>query len=299
LPLVEQLSSAAGQQTDEFELKKVRVRDDIELSYIEAGEGTPVIFIHGTLGDLYMWKDYVRAFSENYRAIAYSRRYNHPNDNAMQNDHSTAVEGQDLAAFIRKLKLPKAHIVGYSYGGYTALHVAVEHPELVRTLTLAEPPLMPWLKDLGGPRGEKAKEILAAMDIEFRIPARRAIQNGNVVEAVEIFVDHVVKKGAYKGFPAEVRASLHLNEREFIAEVTSAEMFAPLTRAQVGQISAPTLMLSGSNSSPSLNMTDDELQKAMPSKQCRRVVVPGATHAMWLEQPEFCRTTLLDFLRGK
>ncbi len=288
-----------GQQDQPFERKNVKVRDGIELAYIEAGEGTPVVFIHGTLGDLYMWTDFVREFSKDYRAIAYSRRYNYPNENAVQKDHSTAVEGEDLAAFIKTLQLPKVHIVGFSYGGYTALHLAVNHPELVRTLTLAEPPLIPWIENLRGARGEEAKQLVARIYNEFRIPARQAIKNGKVDEAVEIFIDHVINEGAYKLLDPAVKNVLNRNVREFVAEVTSANMFAPLTRRQVEQITAPTLMLSGAKSSPSLRMTDDELEKVLPSKLCKRIVIPDATHAMWYEQPEMCKKAVLEFLSDK
>ena len=47
--------------------------------------------------------------------------------------------------------------MGFSYGGYTALMLALKHPELVQTLTLAEPPLATWLNDLPGDQAEKAK----------------------------------------------------------------------------------------------------------------------------------------------
>ncbi len=291
--------SCQGQQELPYELKQVTVRDGIELAYIEAGAGTPVVFIHGTLGDLFMWTDYVREFSKDYRAIAYSRRYNYPNENAAQKDHSTAVEGEDLTAFIKELELPPVHIVGFSYGGYTALHLAVDHPELVRTLTLAEPPLIPWIEDLRGPREEEAKTLVSQIYNEFRIPARQAIAEGKIDEAVEIFIDHAIRKGAYSQLERSAKESIDRNVPEFVAEVTSASMFAPLTRRQVRTITAPTLMLSGAHTTPSLRMTDDELEKALPSKLCKRVVIPDATHAMWHEQPERCKKAVREFLSDK
>ncbi|MEJ0066152.1 MAG: alpha/beta hydrolase [Caulobacteraceae bacterium] len=57
------------------------IRDSVELHYIEAGIGAPVVFVHGSLSDYGYWEAQVRAFAEKYRAIAYSRRYDWPNDN--------------------------------------------------------------------------------------------------------------------------------------------------------------------------------------------------------------------------
>ena len=45
----------------------------------------------------------------------------------------------DLAVIIRMLKIAPAHLVGHSYRGAIAYHLALRHPELVRTLVLAEP----------------------------------------------------------------------------------------------------------------------------------------------------------------
>jgi len=51
----------------------------VELHYVEKGTGVAVIFIHGGLDDYRAWDEQVGPFSDHYRAIAYSRRYNHPN----------------------------------------------------------------------------------------------------------------------------------------------------------------------------------------------------------------------------
>ena len=152
----------------------IQLDSGIRLNYIEAGEGTPVIFIHGTLGDLYMWTSFVESFGRDYHAIAYSRRYNYPNGNSVppKANHSTAIESADLAEFITKLKLPPVHVVGYSYGGYTALHLAVDHPEMVRTLVLAEPPLLPWLADMPEHQDE-GKQMLTLQEKCFVEPARK------------------------------------------------------------------------------------------------------------------------------
>lgn len=66
---------AGAQEAVTFPVKVIKLDNGIRLNYIEAGSGTPVIFIHGTLGDLYMWTSFVKSFAKDYRAIAYRRRY--------------------------------------------------------------------------------------------------------------------------------------------------------------------------------------------------------------------------------
>src|SRR5215831_12658775 len=135
-------SKSVGQEAGSQAPRKVAISDGVELHYVERGKGVPVLFIHGTLGDYSVWDGQLGPFAERYRVVAYSRRYNYPNTNKLRPQHSAVVEAEDLAAFIKKLDLGKVHVVGHSYGGYAALFLAARHPELVRTLTLAEPPVV-------------------------------------------------------------------------------------------------------------------------------------------------------------
>jgi pimeloyl-ACP methyl ester carboxylesterase len=115
------------------QLKKVTVADGVELHYVERGKGVPVVFVHGTIAEYGVWDRYLGPFADSYHALAYSRRYNSPNANPAKPKYSAMVDAEDLAALIKKLELGKSHIVGHSYGTYTALWLAVQHPQLVRS----------------------------------------------------------------------------------------------------------------------------------------------------------------------
>lgn len=125
--------------------QSVRV-NDADFAYIEQGRGEPVIFVHGSLGDYRSWGAQLAPFCEQHRVISYSRRYHWPN--AQPNDDVTYQVAQhvaDLGALIEARGLAPAHVVGSSYGALTALSFTVERPDLVRSLVLGEPPLLPWL----------------------------------------------------------------------------------------------------------------------------------------------------------
>ena len=117
------------------------------LEYTAASRGDPLLFVHGSLEDLRIWRRQVELFSAHYRVVAYSRRYHHPNAAPGDGDpaYTAALHAADLAELIQKLDLAPAHLVTSSFGGCVALQMAVRRPELVRSLVLAEPPLMPWL----------------------------------------------------------------------------------------------------------------------------------------------------------
>src|SRR6187200_3233644 len=90
------------------ELKRVSA-NGTELSYVEDGQGEPVIFVHGGLQDYRMWAAHLPKFAGRYRAIAYSRRNHFPNDVSLDGlpDAAADTHGEDLAAFVRALGLSR------------------------------------------------------------------------------------------------------------------------------------------------------------------------------------------------
>jgi len=225
---------------DPNQLEKIRI-NGVELHYVDRGTGDPIVFVHGGLVDYRAWEAQVDAFSQHYRTIAYSRRYNFPNDNHdIRPDHSAIVEAEDLAALITRLKLGRVHVVGASYGAYTALFLAVQHPELVRTLVLAEPPVHRWANDLPGG---------ALVFDEFMNglwePVGQAFRDGETEQALRVTMDYFIEPGAWDQLPDEFRSVLRDNQREWQALTTSHDAFPSLSRDDTRHIQAPTLMLTG------------------------------------------------------
>src|SRR6266853_3217478 len=168
--------SAPHTKDESFETRKVTVGDGMELHYVERGSGLPVVFVHGSLSDGGFWKDQLGPFvASGYRAIAYSRRFNPPNTNIPQPGYSAATDADDLAALIEKLQLGKVHVVGHSYGARSALCLAVKHPELVRTLALAEPPAVSLLAYLPADRSEVGRATLADIQERMVKPMKTAV----------------------------------------------------------------------------------------------------------------------------
>lgn len=165
-------------------LQDVRA-NGVSLHDVDRGTGEPIVFVHGALADYREWGPVAGLLADTYRTITYSRRYNFANDNRRSaHDHSALVEAADLAALNRRLRLGKMHVVGVSYGAYTALLLALREPQLIRTLTLVEPPLVKWLPDLPGGA--------ALFDQFYRgtwQAAGRAFKQGDPASAMRISLD--------------------------------------------------------------------------------------------------------------
>ena len=199
-------------------LNRVRV-NRVELHYLERGKGIPVVFVHGGLDDYRMWEAQIDPFAQNYRVIAYSRRYNYPNNNPyIRPDHSAIIEAADLAALIKRLKLGRVHVVGHSYGAFTALFLAVRHPELVRTLVLAEPPVLRWAQD----KSEGTALFDEFMDNLWK-PAGDAFRRGKKEQALRLTLNYFAGEGVFDQAPEVQRKYWLENLREWQALTTSRD----------------------------------------------------------------------------
>jgi len=250
-------------------LRHARV-NGTDLAYAERGRGVPVVFVHGGFSDYRCWESQVQAFSKNYRAISYSMRYHYPNRWGKDgSDYALPVHTKDLAALIEFLNASPAHIVGHSYGGRIALHLARDRPDLVRTLTLAEPALISWLQQT--PDGPA---LVADLKNNYFEPATKAIENGNLELAIKLFVVGIGGAGCFEKLPNDVRRRYMDNIR--VQAIPSSS--APFTREDAGRISAPVLLLSGELTTRVSRMVVDELGKCLPYAE--REEVPGASHLM-------------------
>jgi len=276
--------------------KKIGV-NGAELHYVDQGKGVAVIFVHGGLDDYRVWQAQMGPFSERYRAVAYSRRYNYPNARVTpRKDYSASVDADDLAALIRKLKLGPAHIVGVSFGAYVALLLAERHPELVRSLVLSEAPLLPWLNDI--PSG---KPVFTEFMTKVWEPATRGFvvsDEAGVKAAVDGFGElgysGTDQKMTFATLPPEFRNSVLDNALEWRALTMSKEQFSALSPETVKRIKTPTLLLSGERSMKLAAMIDSQLEKLLPHAE--RTILAGATHEMWNEYPGECRSAAMGFL---
>ena len=115
-------------------MPKVAV-NDIDVYYEERGEGAPLMMIIGLSGVGAGWGPQIPLFSENYRTIVPDHRgvgnSSHPSDG-----YTIDQLASDMAEVLRTIGVSSAHIMGSSTGGAIAQVMALDHPEVVQSLTL-------------------------------------------------------------------------------------------------------------------------------------------------------------------
>jgi len=116
----------------------ITTRDGTRLYVEEAGQGTPVIFVHEYAGDFRTWEPQMRFFSRAHRCVTYSQRGYPPSDVPTDpKRYGQDLARDDVVAVMDALKIDKAHVVGHSMGALTALLVGLKYPQRCLSVTAA------------------------------------------------------------------------------------------------------------------------------------------------------------------
>jgi pimeloyl-ACP methyl ester carboxylesterase len=117
---------------------KIETDDGVFLYVEETGTGFPILFVHEFAGDHRSWEPQVRHFSRMHRCITYSARGYPPSDVPTDpGAYSMNRAVADAIAVLDRLGVAQAHVVGLSMGGFTALHLVLQHPSRVVSAVVA------------------------------------------------------------------------------------------------------------------------------------------------------------------
>lgn len=262
---------------------------NVEFHYIEKGDGEPLILLHGGVGDYRAWDAQMEVFSKNYRVISYSRRFHYPNKNPLTDKYrAVQTEAEDLKNFLRKLKLKRVHLVGTSYGAFTALVFALDNPKMARSLTIAEPPAHQLIRDLPG--GDAVYQdfinALKPVDEEFK--------KGNDRGAMNIF-NGILGREFNKLPPAAVE-SIMQNAPAIKTLVLSSEPFPLIAKDKLRRLNIPILIVTGENTVKIHKLVNEELFRLLPN--AKESLIPNAGHGSPSENPQFFNEAVIIFLTG-
>jgi len=150
--------------------------DGVRIHYYEQGRGEPVILVHGFAvnADLnWRWVGVSRALARDYRVIAFDNRGHGLSGKPHDPDQYGMEMVEDVVRLMDHLKIPRAHVAGYSLGGYITLKLMMMHPDRIIS---AAPCAAGWERGDGEnmrrigemadrlERGEGFKPILRALD---------------------------------------------------------------------------------------------------------------------------------------
>jgi non-heme chloroperoxidase len=266
------------------------VVNGVELHYISAGRGEPVILLHGEQGDYRSWAPQIAELSRYYHVISYSRRYHFPNANPQAAaDHSAIIDAADLAALIKALRLKRVNLVGTSMGAAVALTLAIDRPGRIRRLVIAEPPIFAWARRF--PEGSALYD-----DFMKRVqdPARDAFAAGDDAGAMRFFVDGFASPGRFDSLPAEAKLGVMQNADFFRVISRSRDPYPDVSRESLYRLRMPVLVITGEKTIAIHRRIDEELSRLIP--RARSATIPAAGHGSPRENPQAFTEVVDSFL---
>jgi pimeloyl-ACP methyl ester carboxylesterase len=273
------------------------------LAYRERGDGEPVVFVHGSASDLRSWDQQLPVIGASYRAIAYSRRYARPNEEIVPGaDDQMLPHVDDLCTLLGALHAAPAHLVGHSWGAFISLLTAIRHPHLVRSLVLAEPPVLSLfmrvpprpaeLVRLFVRRPRTARAILS-FSVKTALPAMKAFRRGDDELALRTFGSGYLGKEGYERLSVVRKQQLRENANTLRAQLLGAG-FPPLSEDDVRRVTTRTLLMTGERSPAFPLVLTKRLEQLLPNAE--HAVIPNASHAMTEQNAPAVNEAILDFL---
>lgn len=241
--------------------------------YVEqAGDGPPLVFVHGMCGDARVWADQVDRLRDRYRCTTYDRR-GHTRSPRTDVVESVELHADDLASLITTLELAPAVVVGSSGGARIAVDLIRRYPELVRGAVLSEPPI-----------GALAPEAYAALIADVAPAVKQAAEADGPAAAVDAFFS-VVCPGLWSRIDESVKDRYRNN-----APMLFADLGMPayeITIDDLAGIRVPTLVIAGTDSHPALREGAHTVARGLPDA---RFLELDCGHVTYAERPaEFAR----------
>jgi len=267
-------------------IKKI---NDVRYSYEIAGEGPPLLLLHGFTGSKGTWKPFIPLWSQKYRTISVDI-IGHG-----ETDSPKAIEPYTMEAFADVLEMllnesgiKKTHVLGYSMGGRLALYLAVMKPKFIGAVLLES--ASPGLAD--------------PAEREARVKRDELLAERIVNDGIEAFVDeweNIPLFETQKTLPEKVKKAIR-DERLSQNPIGLAGSLRGMGTGRqpslwefLQDIEKPVLIVAGSLDKKFVNIAN-RMEQRLPYG--RKMVVESAGHAIHVESPGiFGKIVFDDFCR--
>lgn len=247
---------------------------------MEAGQGPPLVLLHGLFGSARNWGAVQKALASDYRVVALDLRNHGASPHAPAMDY--AAQAEDIAETLATLDIERAVVLGHSMGGKAAMILALTRPELIERLIIADIAPRPYPPAL--------RAVVAAMQAQ---PLHAGLTRQEADQALRAAVPEapirsfLLQNLRFETAPPSWRIGL----AEIAAAMPEIEAFAPPPGAR---FEGPALAMAGALS-PYIR-TEDHAAFRTLFPCISFVSIPRAGHWLHAENPEGFLAELRGFL---
>ena len=266
-------------------MEHVISKDGTRIAYRQAGQGPPLVLVHGAMQDHTRWLEVAPMFEPHVSIYMMERRGRGESGDAAS--YAMEREYEDVAALVDSIGEP-AHLLGHSYGAELALGAALLTNN-VRSLVLYEPAILE-----GSTGTYEAEAVVSTIRLMEELFAAGKIEDGltaclrGLLEMPDEQIELFKSSPAWKGRVASAPTIL----RELHAE--AAYRFEPKRYAN---LTVRTLLLQGTESAQVAKDGTAALDAALPDS--RIVVLEGQGHGAITTAPELFVREVLAFLQTR
>ncbi|MGB6501244.1 MAG: alpha/beta hydrolase [Thermoplasmata archaeon] len=262
---------------------------EVKIFYeIPGRSGDPTVLVHGSWADHSTWTRVVAPLASSLHLMTYDRR-GHGSSTGPRRANPVRDDVADLAFLLESVDLYPAHVIGHSYGGAVALRLALDRPELVRSVAVHEPPFLSLLE------GAEGKSSPDATEARFEIRRLQGLaRSGRHEETAQQFAERFDSgPGAWNRLDPAARSSFTRHAPQWADEMDDPDATTP-SRSELATLDLPVLLTTGERSLPLFHEIEGELRRALRNAVAR--VLPGTGHVPHLTDPEVYAGAIATFL---
>lgn len=248
-----------------------------------AGDGEPVLFMHGIGGNRRNWRDQLPAFGKHFKAIAWDARgYGDSDDyEGPLNFHSYA---DDVVRVFDHFGVVRGNLIGLSMGGRIAMDFAARYPDRLKSLVLCD-----THKGFAGLSPEARAAFIASR--------KEPLVNGKEPKDIAgpVAKTLIGPKASKEAFEALVDSMSRLHKESYIKSIEASVTMD--VRTDLGDIKVPTLVVVGS--ADRLTTVDMARSIASDIAGSELAIIEDAGHLVNIEEPVKFNDIVIEFLRRK
>jgi len=265
----------------------------VELFYRKEGSGSPLVVVHGLYGSSDNWINIGKRLAEKHTVYMIDQR-NHGRS-PFANSHTFNDMRDDLADFFKKHNIEKATLLGHSMGGKVAMWFAVDYPEKVEKLVIADiAPKDYFLLKEDSQFYLHQNILLAMMEIDFSKIHSREEVNDLMSQKIDderirqFLLKNVAKNKETKMYYWRLNAEVLYSHLDEIVSGVNKNWFED----RIPIISYPVIFIRGMKSKYILPEDEQMIKEIYPDS--RIIDIPDAGHWLHAEQPElFMKAVML------